>query len=291
MKGKRMMSFLLCAALLTTSAVPASLLVSAQDVENANVAVQSAGPVTEIVGNVRIQVLSPTLVRLEQKGPEGFEDRETFHIVNRTDWSGDTVTRTEEGNSVVLTTSKYRIIVPKNATGINRIVIRDLEGNRIWRYTSLPSNQIALPDRSEHVDSWAIADSPRMVPPEWDFQPQPEDNDYKTETNGWDLDNDAPDMYIFLPEGDNDLLREEFISLTGKTGMLPLSAFGTWDSRWYAYTEETALKQIDDYRRCNIVGEVCRHLDGPSLVVLLCQAFHVHLEDVLIDYRHIGIIF
>ena len=34
--------------------------------------------------------------------------------------------------------------------------------------------------------------------------------------------------------------------------MPPLYAFGALDSRWYDYSEATALKQIDDYRAHNI---------------------------------------
>jgi hypothetical protein len=40
-----------------------------------------------IVGNVRVQALSPTLVRIEQKGQKGFENRNTLTVVNR-DWAG-----------------------------------------------------------------------------------------------------------------------------------------------------------------------------------------------------------
>ena len=35
------------------------------------------------VGTVRVQALSPTLVRVEPRGPLGFEDRPTFGIVGR----------------------------------------------------------------------------------------------------------------------------------------------------------------------------------------------------------------
>ena len=47
-------------------------------------------PADEIVGDVRVQVLSPTLVRIELKGPQGFEDRPTFHITER-NWPGAAV--------------------------------------------------------------------------------------------------------------------------------------------------------------------------------------------------------
>eukprot|EP00656_Telonema_subtile_P045294 TRINITY_DN5154_c0_g2_i1.p1 TRINITY_DN5154_c0_g2~~TRINITY_DN5154_c0_g2_i1.p1 ORF type:complete len:835 (-),score=119.33 TRINITY_DN5154_c0_g2_i1:273-2777(-) len=36
-----------------------------------------------IIGNTRVQALSPTLIRVEPKGPLGFEDRTTFTVVDR----------------------------------------------------------------------------------------------------------------------------------------------------------------------------------------------------------------
>ncbi len=38
--------------------------------------------------------------------------------------------------------------------------------------------------------------------------------------------------------------------------MVPLYAFGLWDSRWYDYSEATALAQIDSYRVRNIPLDV-----------------------------------
>ena len=50
-------------------------------------ATASMRPPNILVGNVRVQLLSDSLLRIELKGPAGFEDRETFHVVNR-DWPG-----------------------------------------------------------------------------------------------------------------------------------------------------------------------------------------------------------
>lgn len=46
--------------------------------------VHAVDPSSEIVvGNVRVQALSPTLLRIEPKGPRGFEDQPTLSIINR----------------------------------------------------------------------------------------------------------------------------------------------------------------------------------------------------------------
>ena len=41
-----------------------------------------------VVGEVRVSALSPSLIRIEPKGPAGFEDRETLMVQSR-DFAGD----------------------------------------------------------------------------------------------------------------------------------------------------------------------------------------------------------
>ena len=79
--------------------------------ENVAVAAQvnENGYTSEIIGRVRVQVLSPTVVRLEEQGPKGFEDRETFHIANRDNWEGTGVTREDADGSVILRLSLIHI--------------------------------------------------------------------------------------------------------------------------------------------------------------------------------------
>ncbi|WP_163215703.1 TIM-barrel domain-containing protein [Clostridium thermarum] len=200
-----------------------------------------------IIGNVRVQVLSSTLVRLEVKGPKGFEDRNTYFIVNRS-WSGTECTRTTTDGYEYIKTSKFIVKVPQGATSLTGIVITKPDGNKIWTYTTLPSEKVWLPSVSEKTMAWAIADNPRMVPAEWGYNPAPTTEN----NNGWDLDNNAPDMYVFLPNGDGQQLRKDFLDLTGHTDLVPLSALGYWDSRWYKYDEASALQQIENYRAHDI---------------------------------------
>ena len=70
------------------------------------------------------------------------------------------------------------------------------------------------------------------------------------------MSNNAPDIYVFVPRGDYRQLRKDFLKLTGPTEMPPLFMFGAFDSRWYDYSEATALKQIDDYRAHRIPLDV-----------------------------------
>eukprot|EP00038_Savillea_parva_P031202 m.83735 g.83735 ORF g.83735 m.83735 type:complete len:895 (+) comp9559_c0_seq1:81-2765(+) len=67
---------------------------------------------TLTIGNYRFTGLSETLLRVEPKGPMGFEDRTTFMVVNRTVFSGVPLTNegTSNGNTIV-SSPFYKIIL------------------------------------------------------------------------------------------------------------------------------------------------------------------------------------
>ncbi|WP_050698534.1 TIM-barrel domain-containing protein [Anaeromassilibacillus senegalensis] len=243
----RILSLVLCATVLLSSSMPMTLASAKEESRAVAVEMNAQGYASEIISNVRVQVLSPTVVRLEEKGPKGFEDRTTFHIPSRDQWEGTEVTRKEENGTVILSTSVFDIIVPADAEDLSGITISDKEGRLIWKYKGLPGSKVYLPDPGENVMSWELGDNPRMTVPEWGFTPQPDENIENRDTNGFDQSNDAPDMYVFLPQGSSTQVRKDFVKLTGQTEMLPLSTFGAWDSRYYQYDDAEAMQQIADY--------------------------------------------
>lgn len=205
-----------------------------------------AAVTSEIIGTVRVQVLSSTLVRLENRGPNGFEDRATFFISNR-NWPGASYTRSSAGGYEQIQTADFIVKLPSNASSLSGIIITKTDGTQLWAYSSLPGNRAWLPSITDNTWAWAIADTPRMVPASWGYNIAAQGvPNYST--NGWDLNNNAPDIYVFLPKGNVRQLRTDFLDLTGHTELIPLYGLGYWDSRWYDYSETTALQQIDDYR-------------------------------------------
>jgi hypothetical protein len=216
--------------------------------------------------NIRIQFISDSLVRVELRGPNGFEDRSTFHIADRSGpgahWKGvvwDTNGVLElktAGYSVWIPVVKATTIAGAGETHTFRLpntllglAVASANGDKIlYYYAGGLTNNAWLPAPSEHPQVWSFADTPRLVPPKWGLTPPPK----PMPNGGWDLGNNAPDVYVFIPHGDYFQLRRDFLKLTGPAEMPPLYTFGAWDSRWYDYSEATALKQIDDYRARNI---------------------------------------
>ena len=92
-----------------------------------------------------------------------------------------------------------------------------------------------------------LGDHPRLIPPPWGATPAPR-VDRLAGTSGWDLGNDAPDLYVFLPRGDYGHLRAELLRLIGRTEMPPLYMFGGFHSRYFPYTAAGALAVIREYR-------------------------------------------
>lgn len=205
-----------------------------------------------ILGRIRVSVLSAQLVRLEEQGPRGFEDRPTFLVVER-DWSAPDyrVERHREATHIV--TASYEVVVPHGAGSLQQVVVRSpASGKPFWiPGPSLPARP-PWPDPSRPCSAWAVADSPRVVPPAWGACPPPPDylasDDPQRAVSGWDLDNDAPDVYVFVPLGDLAAWRREFLRLTGPIPLPPLWTFGFWHSLYYPYTDREALQTIDEYR-------------------------------------------
>lgn len=211
-------------------------------------------PAQILVGNVRVQLLSASLVRLEQCGPSGFEDRSTFHVASR-NFSGTTYSSNVLSGQVVITASNYVVRLPEAASSLSGIEVDSPSGQVLYHFTGVLTNSIWLPGPEDNPTVAWFADAPRLVPPAWGVSPAPLGSP-SADTSGWDLSNDAPDIYVFVPQGNYQQLRRDFLQLTGPTEMVPLFALGAFDSRWFDYSEATALQQIDDYRSHRIPLDV-----------------------------------
>ena len=207
-----------------------------------------------VTGAVRVQMLSSTVVRLETAGAGGFEDRATFHIRNR-NWPGTTFTSNLVSGEIVVNTANYVVHVPQNATSLSGAYVSSPSGQVLYQYDGTLVNNVWLPGPSSNPTVLSFADTPRLIPPAWGLTPAPVGAALAA-TSGWDTNNDAPDVYVLVPDGSYQQMRQDFLQLTGPTEMIPLYALGAFDSRWYDYSETTALAQIDGYRERSIPLDV-----------------------------------
>ena len=206
------------------------------------------------VGEIRIQPLGPHLVRIERRGPKGFEDRETFGIRSRA--AGEVEAReTREGGIARVETANYRIVLPEGAAGLDGIRVESASGEAMCVLSDAMRSKKHLPAPSALPSVWVLGDSPRVVPSARGALPPPEGEE--DATSGWDLGNDAPDVYVFFPAASGyEAFRADFLRLTGGIPLVPLYALGLWYSRYYPYGERTALAVIDRFREARIPLDV-----------------------------------
>ena len=144
------------------------------------------------------------------------------------------VERTETAETVRLRTHGWVLTAKKLSHGIDDIKLVDAAESRVlFPAANQPTNSEWLPGPADRPLSWAFADSPRCVPPTWGPKPAPASNTNFVETSGWDLTNDSPDVYVFLPNGDYRTLRRDFLDVTGHSELPPLYAFGYIHSRYH----------------------------------------------------------
>ncbi|MHB8637653.1 MAG: TIM-barrel domain-containing protein [Fimbriimonadaceae bacterium] len=200
-----------------------------------------------VVGNVRIQFLSPTLVRIEQRGPEGFENRDTFTVVQR-NWTGVRETHLRDKRGDVFRAENFDVVVPSGGESLAGVTVLDHAGRPIFAFAGVVPPPAFLPAPGATAN-YVLADAPRIVPPAWGATPAPQ----PMPNSGWDLNNQAPDIYVFVDGGGGYThLRQEFLRLTGPTELPPLFEFGFTNSRYNPYTEATALAELDGYRQRGI---------------------------------------
>ena len=203
---------------------------------------ESELPSYVVVGDMRVQLLSESLVRIEKEGPKGFENRSSFTVQKRS-WDKIDYTQKTENGYVVIETAKYIVYVPESAESCEGCYIVAKDGEELWRFDSDTDSNVYLPSPSDELDSWYFTDTPRVIPSEdgydisilWYYN------------NGWDSSNDSQDVFVFLPDGDYETFTKDFTDLTGESEMLTLNLLGYWDSRYYEYTAESAMQQIEDY--------------------------------------------
>ncbi|MEI9864798.1 MAG: hypothetical protein WDN00_09640 [Limisphaerales bacterium] len=125
-----------------------------------------------IIGQIRVQVLSSSLVRLELKGAKGFEDRNTFHVVDR-NWPGTPYASNLVAGEVVINTAQYAVHVPQAAASLNGTYVTSPAGSVLYRFDGTLTSSAWLPGPADNPMVFPLADAPRLIPPPGGLVPAP----------------------------------------------------------------------------------------------------------------------
>lgn len=193
-----------------------------------------------IIGKVRVELLSEEIVRIELMRKKKFSDKNTFLIPNLTDFNESQVAHSfQEG---VITFGDYELYVPEDATSLKGISLKK-NGVKVYSYKPL-KNSGELPAPVKTPEVFALADSTRIYVPEGGYSAKRKGN-YKVEEN-------VKDIYLLLCNKNAKKLRELYVSITGRCELVRLSTLGSWNSKYYAYTQDEAKQVITDYENHDV---------------------------------------
>lgn len=196
-----------------------------------------------IYGNIRVQLLSENIVRIEYGKNGAFCDENTFFIPNRTAFTSGVSFTQEVG---VICFGEYVLYLPANAQSLKGVRL-EKNGKKVYTYEKL-ANSGELPALDQTPEVFALSDTPRIIVPEGGYSKERK-GEYVVEEN-------VEDIYLLLCEGDAKKLRKLFVELTGKCELVRLSTLGGWNSKYYAYSEEEAKQLILNYEAHEIPLDV-----------------------------------
>lgn len=193
-----------------------------------------------VYGNIRVQLLSTDLVRVEYGRKGKFCDENTFFIPNRTNYALSQVAYTREEE--VICFGDYELYIPENARSLSGVKL-EKSGKRVYTYRK-QRNSGELPSLDKTPEVFAIFDCPRILVPE---------GGYSADRKGeYAVEEKVQDVYLLLCGKDYKKLRRLYVELTGRNELVRLSTLGGWNSKYYAYTQETAKRLILDYEAHNV---------------------------------------
>lgn len=200
------------------------------------------------IGDVRITVITPRLIRIEQGA---FTDDATLTVLSRSFCPCDfTVLLTEEGT--VIDTGALRLCYQAGQPLGTLTIVGLTNPAFLWHYGQKPLQNLKgttttldtvdgacpLEDGICAVDGFAFIDdstAPRMT------------------ADGWFAGRErCTDVYFFGYGHDYTAAVQDYQRLTGAPGLLPAFALGNWWSRYHAYTDAEYLSLMDEFRRRDV---------------------------------------
>lgn len=197
---------------------------------------------TIICGNIRVQLLSADVIRIEYSEKQDFCDGDTFLIPGRSQMKGFDRYRTEETEAgVEIFFDGLKLEVSGRAASLDGVRLSDRAGEILYR-GERGRNSGELPPLGDTPRVFALYDTPRILAPEGGYAWRGDVPD-----DGYEIEEDAQDVYLLLCREDARKLRRLYVELTGRNELVRLAVLGAWDSRFYEYSEESAKAMIDEF--------------------------------------------
>lgn len=223
-----------------------------------------ASPKSEVIsGLARFTVLTRQMIRLEWSSDSKFEDRPSLVFVNR-DLPTPGFAVFSDGGWLVINTGKLVLRYLKNSgefTATNLSISFEVDGKKITWQPGTPNSgnllgtirtldgvkgSIGLEPGLLSRDGWSLiddSDHPLFDDSKWSWvEPRPNGN--------------HQDWYFFGYGHEYKKELGDYVKVAGRIPMPPRYAFGTWWSRYWAYTDEELKGLVNQFSAFNLPLDV-----------------------------------
>ena len=202
-------------------------------------------------GTTRVELLSDAVIRVEEKGEHGFEDRVSLIAAGRGDFTGVAAKTRTEGNCLIAETAAYTVkLYTDRGYHADAVEIFAADGRPVWTVSKTATQEVRtagfyhdLPDPGDTPEVYALLDYPRILPAEKGAAYVGSTDAY----SGWER-YDATDVYVMFAYGDAATLRTRFAEVTGRTLISDIKTFGSWYSRYQNWTDADYKAVVENYR-------------------------------------------
>ena len=202
-------------------------------------------------GTTRVELLSDAVIRVEEKGDHGFEDRVSLIAAGRGDFTGVAAKTRTEGNCLIAETAAYTVkLYTDRGYHADAVEIFAADGRPVWTVSKTATQEVRtagfyhdLPDPGDTPEVYALLDYPRILPAEKGAAYVGSTDAY----SGWER-YDATDVYVMFAYGDAATLRTRFAEVTGRTPISDIKTFGSWYSRYQNWTDADYKAVVENYR-------------------------------------------
>ncbi len=202
-------------------------------------------------GTTRVELLSDAVIRVEEKGEHGFEDRVSLIAAGRGDFTGVAAKTRTEGNCLIAETAAYTVkLYTDRGYHADAVEIFAADGRPVWTVSKTATQEVRtagfyhdLPDPGDTPEVYALLDYPRILPAEKGAAYVGSTDAY----SGWER-YDATDVYVMFAYGDAATLRTRFAEVTGRTPISDIKTFGSWYSRYQNWTDADYKAVVENYR-------------------------------------------
>lgn len=245
---------------------------------------EAASIVTQ--GNVRIQALTPTLVRMEFSPTAQFVDEPSVAVINRTDWSDVKLKTRTEGGWLVASTGKMDVRYKLESgpfTAENLIISwQDGKAKHSWKPGDKDDRNLGgVPASMDNRSTKEITD-PGPLSRNGYFLLDDSKSALFDKATDWvkpRAEKTSQDWFFFIYETDYSHALGELAKLLGPIPMVPRYIFGSWFGSRASYSAEQWEMIVKQFRDENLPLDVLV-LDSDTRAKMIWSGYDWDLEQV-----------